>query len=134
MYLTGITAGIILEIVAGYWNVWTMCAAGRVDSWSSLASPHLPICAIPSRGMLSFARAQRITGMLAAGPHDRLCDDRIILVLFYMERKYYMIKLGACLSQPLADGSFCVCASFTSGHPPASRWDVKLTRPDLSTS
>ena len=26
MYLTGITAGIVLEIVAGLWNIWTMCA------------------------------------------------------------------------------------------------------------
>ena len=26
MWLTGITAGIILEVVAGFWNIWTMCA------------------------------------------------------------------------------------------------------------
>ncbi len=24
MYLTGITAGVIMEIIAGFWNVWTM--------------------------------------------------------------------------------------------------------------
>ena len=26
MWLTGITAGIILEVIAGFWNIWTMCA------------------------------------------------------------------------------------------------------------
>ena len=26
MWLTGITAGIILEVVAGFWNIWTMYA------------------------------------------------------------------------------------------------------------
>ena len=91
------------------------CVSVRVTSTASFPAASFP-------DVFSSAIAQHVTSMLAAGAHDRLYAGRIILVLFYMERKNYMIKLGAGLTQLLANDSSCIfglrCSLAGSQQPP----------------
>ena len=116
MYLTGITAGIILQIISGFWNVWTMCVGCNL--MHVLPSATEEMWDKPALGRTSPAQAVSVTqacadavqenaarngqlengcldGHMSLATHSGCMLCRSILVLFYLERKNYMIKLGA---------------------------------------